>query len=191
MTTESADYCMLVIEWARSRSRVCLLRLEVDLGSVGVRAWTGMEIWCVKGMFRLKLVYNSVFKVLSQQNVNAFVSEQHQRTNSVLVGLLPVGVSTFDQSYLLVTRSTFSCDQQSVVAQPLIFVCVLSSFLFCTAGFQGEMECSKRHAYLTQFYRTVVDNLLPAKRRKGEEEGGEMVLVLDWQWETRRCYSYS
>jgi len=34
MTTESADYCMLVNEWARSRSQVCLLRLEVDLGSV-------------------------------------------------------------------------------------------------------------------------------------------------------------
>ena len=34
MTTESADYCMLVNEWAWSRSRVCLLRLEVDLGSV-------------------------------------------------------------------------------------------------------------------------------------------------------------
>ena len=34
MTTESADYCMLVNEWVWSRSRVCLLRLEVDLGSV-------------------------------------------------------------------------------------------------------------------------------------------------------------
>ena len=30
MTTESADYCMVVNEWAWSRSRVCLLRLEVD-----------------------------------------------------------------------------------------------------------------------------------------------------------------
>ena len=34
MQTESADYCRLVNEWAWSRSRVCLLRLEVDLGSV-------------------------------------------------------------------------------------------------------------------------------------------------------------
>ena len=34
MTTESTDYCMPVNEWAWSRSRVCLLRLEVDLGSV-------------------------------------------------------------------------------------------------------------------------------------------------------------
>ena len=34
MTTESADYCMLVNEWAWLRSQVCLLRLEVDLGSV-------------------------------------------------------------------------------------------------------------------------------------------------------------
>ena len=34
MTTERADYCMLVNEWAWLRSQVCLLRLEVDLGSV-------------------------------------------------------------------------------------------------------------------------------------------------------------
>ena len=33
MTTNSADNCMLVMEWARSRSQVCLIRLEVDLGS--------------------------------------------------------------------------------------------------------------------------------------------------------------
>ena len=31
---ESADQCMLVNEWAWLTSRVCLLRLEVDLGSV-------------------------------------------------------------------------------------------------------------------------------------------------------------
>ena len=31
---ESADHCMLVNEWAWLRSRVCLLRLEVELGSV-------------------------------------------------------------------------------------------------------------------------------------------------------------
>ena len=34
MTIKSADYCMLVNEWAWSRSRVCLLRVEVDLGAV-------------------------------------------------------------------------------------------------------------------------------------------------------------
>ena len=34
MTTESADHYILVNEWAWSRSRVSLLRLEVDLGSV-------------------------------------------------------------------------------------------------------------------------------------------------------------
>ena len=34
LTTESADYCMLVNEWAWLRSQVCLLRLEVDVGSV-------------------------------------------------------------------------------------------------------------------------------------------------------------
>ena len=40
------------------------------------------------------------------------------------------------------------------------------------------MECSKRHTYLTQFYRTVVDNLLLTKRREGEEEGGGMLLAV-------------
>ena len=34
LKTESADYCMLVNEWAWLRSQVCSLRLEVDLGSV-------------------------------------------------------------------------------------------------------------------------------------------------------------
>ena len=34
MTTESADYCMLVNEWTWLRSQVCILRLEVDLSSV-------------------------------------------------------------------------------------------------------------------------------------------------------------
>ena len=31
MTTKNADYRILINEWAWSRSRVCLLRLEVDL----------------------------------------------------------------------------------------------------------------------------------------------------------------
>ena len=34
MTTDNADYCMLVNEWAWSKSHVCLLRLKVDMGSV-------------------------------------------------------------------------------------------------------------------------------------------------------------
>ena len=34
MTTESADRCMLVNEWAWLKSRVLLLMLEVDFGSV-------------------------------------------------------------------------------------------------------------------------------------------------------------
>ena len=34
VTNESADYCMFANEWAWSKLRVCLLRLEVDLGSV-------------------------------------------------------------------------------------------------------------------------------------------------------------
>ena len=34
MTTESANYRMLLNEWVWSRSQVCLLRLKVDLGSV-------------------------------------------------------------------------------------------------------------------------------------------------------------
>ena len=34
LTTESADYCVLVNEWAWLSSQVYLLRLEVELGSV-------------------------------------------------------------------------------------------------------------------------------------------------------------
>ena len=34
LTTQSADHCMLVNEWVWLRSRVCLQRLQVDLGSV-------------------------------------------------------------------------------------------------------------------------------------------------------------
>ena len=34
-----------------------LSKVESGLGfSFGVRAWTEIEIWCVKGMFMLKLV---------------------------------------------------------------------------------------------------------------------------------------
>ena len=34
MTTNSAEYCMLVNEWAWAKLRVCLLKLEMDAGSV-------------------------------------------------------------------------------------------------------------------------------------------------------------
>ena len=60
---ESADHCMLVNEWALLRSRVCLLRLEVV--SFGVRALTEMEIRCVKGMFRLKLISSEKIQCLN------------------------------------------------------------------------------------------------------------------------------
>ena len=34
LPTENVDCCMLLNEWAQSRSKVCLLRLKVHLGSV-------------------------------------------------------------------------------------------------------------------------------------------------------------
>ena len=34
--------------------------------SFGVRAWTEVEIWCVKGMYRLKLISSEGFKVLTE-----------------------------------------------------------------------------------------------------------------------------
>ena len=37
MTTESADYCMFLTEWAWSRSRVCLLTLEPLMTSLCTR----------------------------------------------------------------------------------------------------------------------------------------------------------
>ena len=45
MTTDSADYCMLVNEWVWLRSQVCLLMLEVDLGSV---LESEIELLCVE-----------------------------------------------------------------------------------------------------------------------------------------------
>ena len=63
MTTESADYCMLVNEWTWLRSRVCLLRLEVEMGAVlESELGTEMKIWYVKGMYRLKVVSSVGFK---------------------------------------------------------------------------------------------------------------------------------
>ena len=64
VTTESVDYCMLINEGVWSRSRVCLLRLEVDLGSVWSQS-LDRNGDTVKGMYRLKLVSsenNSGFK---------------------------------------------------------------------------------------------------------------------------------
>ena len=34
MTTDGANYCMLVNKWVWSKSSVCLQTLEVDMGSV-------------------------------------------------------------------------------------------------------------------------------------------------------------
>ena len=45
---ESADYCMLVNEWALLRLQVCLLSLKVHLGSIfESELKTEMKIWCV------------------------------------------------------------------------------------------------------------------------------------------------
>ena len=54
MTTKSADYCVLINEWV-------WLSLLHNAGSrpgfsFGVKPWTEMEIWCIEGMFMLKLV---------------------------------------------------------------------------------------------------------------------------------------
>ena len=59
LPTKNADYCILVNEWAWLRSQSWLIKARSGLGfSFGVRAWTEVEIRCVKGMYRLKLVYN-------------------------------------------------------------------------------------------------------------------------------------
>ena len=64
---EGTDYCMLVSEWVWLRSRVYLLILEVDLGSV-LESELGqkMEIWCVKGMFMLKVISSEKKKCLKE-----------------------------------------------------------------------------------------------------------------------------
>ena len=56
LKTESADYCRLVDEWA-FKIMSLLAKAGSGLGfSFGVRAWTEMEIRCVKGMYMLILV---------------------------------------------------------------------------------------------------------------------------------------
>ena len=54
MTTRSADYCMLINEWAWLRSRVCLLMLEVDFGPV-LESELGQKWRYVKGMFMVQM----------------------------------------------------------------------------------------------------------------------------------------
>ena len=52
--------------------------------SLGVRAWTEMEIWCVKGMHRLKPVScenNSGFKGLKVSNTMTRLAVQQWRRN--------------------------------------------------------------------------------------------------------------
>ena len=57
LTTESADYCMLVSEWVWFKVTSLLAKAGSELVfSFGVRACTEMEIRCIKGMYRLKLV---------------------------------------------------------------------------------------------------------------------------------------
>ena len=48
MTTKSADYCILVNEWAWKVRRVLIKAgIEVDLGLVLESTWTEMGIWCI------------------------------------------------------------------------------------------------------------------------------------------------
>ena len=67
MTTESADYCVLVNEWwTWLQSRLCWSGLGF---SFGVRAWTEMEIRCIKGMLKWKIGFKGqkwYKKILSQ-----------------------------------------------------------------------------------------------------------------------------
>ena len=56
LTKESADHCMFVNEWAWLMSQVCILRMEVDLGS-GLESKLGQNGDVVhKSMNRLKVV---------------------------------------------------------------------------------------------------------------------------------------
>ena len=56
LATDSVEYCKLIKKWVWSKSRVCLLMLEVDMGAVLESVWTEIEIWCIKGMCMLKVV---------------------------------------------------------------------------------------------------------------------------------------
>ena len=56
MTTDNAGYYMLANEWAWSVTSLLIKTRSGHGFSFGVRAWTEMEIWCIKGMCRLKVL---------------------------------------------------------------------------------------------------------------------------------------
>ena len=56
MTSDSADHCMLINEWLWSKSQVCLLRLELDMGSVWSQCLDRKGDKCVKGTYMLNVV---------------------------------------------------------------------------------------------------------------------------------------
>ena len=69
LPTESADYCMLINEWAWLWTRV-YIKPESALEFIfGVRGPREMKIWCITGMCMLKVVScetNSVDKGLKE-----------------------------------------------------------------------------------------------------------------------------
>ena len=81
MATNSADYCMLVNEWAWSKSRVCLLMLEVDLGSV-LESGLGQ-----KWRYGALKAYICMLKVVSSEKNSGFKEDY--------VGSLPIPLHGF------------------------------------------------------------------------------------------------
>ena len=61
LPTENADNCVLSNEWTWLRSPVCLLRLEVHLGSVLESELR--QMWHIKGMYKLKVVSSKKCKL--------------------------------------------------------------------------------------------------------------------------------
>ena len=80
MTTNSADYCMLINEWLLSRLRVCLLRQEVDIG---------IQFWDT-----CKIVHH--FFVVAQEELDTVgVSSAPLSTEEELLGALRLKAEAF------------------------------------------------------------------------------------------------
>ena len=101
MTTESADYCMLVYEWAWSKVIGLLIKAGSGHGlSFGIRDWAEMGIRCVKGMHMLKVV--SCDKILGFKGrrlkdiyMSYLIEAQNLSPFLFILGLIPGGGLVF------------------------------------------------------------------------------------------------
>ena len=63
--------------------------------------------------------------------------------------------------------SLFECDMQ-LPSENVFHHVTVASHHYIPLGFQGELSLSKKLTYLSRFYKTTVDNLLPLPEDKAQ-----------------------